>query len=370
LDPKLKLIQEYLPLRRKWRCNVHGRMTGAGRRFTKKWWLAQANKRTGLLTHSHLLDLEGRHDGIAAALELGGDNYSLDYGRPTSFMSVDRFLISKDLPVVLWGASVGPFDKDPDFAISMLQHLKNLDGIYVRETTSFEYLRNHGVSENVHLVADPAFLMSPAIPSPEKIGFEIPAGSIGINLSPLVARYRGESTLESALSEWTEMCVALISAVARKFERPIILVPHVESSSPENDDFRFLEGVAAIARKQSNLPIYVVSKRHCAAELKWIISQCSVFAGARTHSTIAALSSCVPTLSFGYSIKATGINRDIFGHTDYCMPVASVRVAEFVEKLAYLMDHQETIRGLLEARLPAMKSTALNAGALLASLLH
>ena len=45
--------------------------------------------------------------------------------------------------------------------------------------------------------------------------------------------------------------------------------------------------------------------------LKNIISNCHYFMGARTHSTIAALSSYVPTISIAYSIKAFGINEEI-----------------------------------------------------------
>ena len=48
-------------------------------------------------------------------------------------------------------------------------------------------------------------------------------------------------------------------------------------------------------------------------QLKYIISKCKMFIGCRTHSTIAAYSTCVPTLVVGYSVKAQGICRDIFG---------------------------------------------------------
>ena len=48
-------------------------------------------------------------------------------------------------------------------------------------------------------------------------------------------------------------------------------------------------------------------------ELKGFIARCRFFVGARTHATIAAYSSCIPTFSVGYSIKAKGIAQDIFG---------------------------------------------------------
>jgi colanic acid/amylovoran biosynthesis protein len=50
-----------------------------------------------------------------------------------------------------------------------------------------------------------------------------------------------------------------------------------------------------------------------------------MFVGARTHATIAAYSSCVPTLVVGYSVKARGIARDIFGSEEnMVIPVQSL----------------------------------------------
>ena len=65
----------------------------------------------------------------------------------------------------------------------------------------------------------------------------------------------------------------------------------------------------------------MINDKNC-MEIKGIISKCRFFIGARTHSTIAAYSTCVPTLAVGYSIKARGIARDIFGTEDnYVVPV-------------------------------------------------
>ena len=88
---------------------------------------------------------------------------------------------------------------------------------------------------------------------------------------------------------------------------------------PVSNDFTFLEKVWNLTDSQIKSEINLIPPDYNAAETKWIISHMSLFAGARTHATIAALSSYIPTLSFAYSIKAKGINRDIFGHEDYCL---------------------------------------------------
>jgi colanic acid/amylovoran biosynthesis protein len=108
---------------------------------------------------------------------------------------------------------------------------------------------------------------------------------------------------------------------------------------------------------------YLVSPEYNAAETKWIISQMALFAGARTHSTIAALSSGVPTLSFAYSIKAQGINRDIFGHTNYCMEPTDLDAKAVASRITSMLDESAAIRRDLAGRTPGgPEGGALHAG--------
>ncbi|HMK47167.1 MAG TPA: polysaccharide pyruvyl transferase family protein, partial [Methanocella sp.] len=44
-----------------------------------------------------------------AVLSVGGDNYTLDYGVPRLFTGLDDLVIARKKPIVLWGASIGPF---------------------------------------------------------------------------------------------------------------------------------------------------------------------------------------------------------------------------------------------------------------------
>ena len=107
---------------------------------------------------------------------------------------------------------------------------------------------------------------------------------------------------------------------------------------------------------------YLVSPEYNAAETKWIISQMAFFAGARTHSTIAALSSGIPTLSFAYSIKALGINRDIFGHTDYCLEPTDLDAEGTASRVISMLDDSATIRSDLAGRIPGVQRAAQSAG--------
>lgn len=299
----------------------------------------------------------------SAVLSIGGDSYSLDYGIPSHFTELDDLVLSKGKPLIIWGASVGPFSKLPEYESYIIEHLKKVDGIFARESLTVEYLKKKGVSNNVYRVADPAFLLKPIKPSNEKLNREIPKEAIGINFSPLMAIYITNANLK----KWVGYAADIVRKVYSNFNRPIYLIPHV--TSLHTNDHEFMENVLSLLGKTKE-EIVLLPPDLNAAETKWVISQLSVFAGARTHSTIASLSSCVPTLSFVYSIKAKGINKDIFGDTRYCIMPDNLMSKVVIDKFNEIIQDSEKIRNQINLSLPRVKAMAMNAGKYLKEILE
>lgn len=243
-------------------------------------------------------------------LALGGDNYSLDYGSARTYFNANEVVLRAGRKLILWGCSVGPFTEDPALEHYAAQHLKQIYRIVVRESRTQAYLASLGVSDNVVLLPDPAFSLEPIpVRLTDDLEALLDAGAIGLNLSPLLARYR------AAPDQWPDEAAAWVRGLLAAVDEPVLLIPHV--MQPGNDDQAFLAEVAARLGDQRErvklLPAYPLSSR----QLKHVISRLRIFIGARTHATIAALSSSVPTLSIGYSVKALGINEDIFGNDEW-----------------------------------------------------
>ena len=94
------------------------------------------------------------------------------------------------------------------------------------------------------------------------------------------------------------------------------------------------------------------------------------FAGARTHATIAAFSTYVPTLSLAYSAKASGINDDLFGTQDYCLGAGELANPEnLVNRMERLLADADSIRNHLRHIMPGIIDRAYSAGNLLRSIL-
>lgn len=324
------------------------------RRLSIPWFIAHINRLFGTRIKPYGLYkcLDSDLKTADAVLEVGGDNYSLDYGLPEAFLNLDKYVQSFGVPVVIWGASVGPFDALPKYEKRMGKHLRSLGAIFARETATIDYLKKLSTG-NLHRVCDPAFLMKSKKPE-----LDIPSGYIGINFSQLVVKY-----MDKGIEEWRKLCAEMVSSVIRATGRSVLLIPHVMSN--EDSDWEFLQSVA------SQLPAEYAERVTCvpgtlsAEELKWVISRCTVFAGARTHSTIAALSTCTPTLSLAYSLKAVGLNKDIFNSLDYCINIKELTPESVSAKLKDMLDHEEEIRAHLNSVIPAMVEKSLQAGPLL-----
>jgi polysaccharide pyruvyl transferase WcaK-like protein len=107
-------------------------------------------------------------------------------------------------------------------------------------------------------------------------------------------------------------------------------------------------------------------------ELKGFISRCRYFIGARTHATIAAYSTCVPTLVVGYSVKSIGIARDLFGtEHGYVLPVQQLQSkGKLREEFIWLQSQEAAVRQRLQQIMPEYTKRAWAATAAVDALLE
>lgn len=334
-------------------------------RWSAPWWKRRIRRATSRgYERDNALDalLANPASAAGCALQVGGDNYTLDYGRPHIFMAMDQYFFSRNIPVILWGASVGPFDSDPVFAAGMHDHLRKMKAIFVRERESLDYLKSKGVEANVYLVADPAFVMSPCRPRLDSIGCPISEGAVGVNFSPLMAKYITGGDIVA----WTDRCVEIVRCIVEITRRDVILIPHV--TVEKSNDYKLLSNIARVCQDHSLRGVACVLPGLSAAETKWVISQCAVFVGARTHATIGAISSSVPTISLAYSRKARGLNQDIFGCQDFCIEPRDMLPEVITERVLFAMEHAGAIRAQIAAALPPIREAAYRSGEILRSI--
>ena len=269
-----------------------------------------------------------RYQGIfkgqapSLAISIGGDNYCYDTMLKDLRLANLAFNRAGTRTVLL-GCSIEPQLLEQK---AIAEDLMRYHTIIARESITYEALRQMAHKQDaasapqILCCPDPAFTLAAekaALPH----GF-VPGNTVGINVSPMVQdnETRAGITMESYRE--------LMRYIIEKTDLQIALIPHV------------------------------------VWELKGSISACRLFVGARTHATIAAYSSCVPTLVVGYSVKARGIARDLFGTEEgYVLPVQSLkRKEELTESFRRLLEREDEIRSRLREEMPSYKEKARQTG--------
>ena len=307
-----------------------------------------------------------------ALIMTGGDIIALEYGVESLYYWARICETAMELgkPTILWAASVGPFSNNPMVEAKMKSFLKRFSLITVRETASLNYMRDLGV-KNVELVIDSAFSLD-VEPAPETVTALIDSGksTLGFNVSPLIRKFRDADDAKEQLD--VQVANFLIN-VLNDLDFRVLLIPHVDplDGSDDNSDSAYMEKILKHVREAGfgNDRIVNLPRTLNAAQLKDVIRQCTYFMGARTHATVAALSQGVPTTSIAYSIKAKGINQDLFGHTHYVLETPEVTSFTLMKHLTMLINDSTDIRQHLQSRIPEWKEKSCRSAVLFKTLL-
>ncbi len=226
------------------------------------------------------------------SFSMGGDNYC--YEGQERFYRMNRSIRNKNSKNYFWGCSL-----EESYLDSMMsKDLEGYDVIFARENRTYTMLINKGFN-NVIKCTDPAFVMEKQICDFCNVSNE--KRFIGFNISPLTLSCSPDP------HETFESIVHVLQDILNQTEYNILLIPHVYGAQ---NDYTIH---CRIADRLHNDRVIVVEEKYNAPQIKHIISCCEVFVGSRTHATIAAYSTYVPTLVLGYSVKSVGIAEDIFG---------------------------------------------------------
>ena len=292
------------------------------------------------------------------AISIGGDNYCYD-NMLSDLRLANSAFNRKGVRTVLLGCSIEPeLLKREDIVADLMGY----HTIIARESITYEALKemvNEHTGEidgrkgmpQILCYPDPAFtLQKRELPLPE--GFA-EGNTVGINVSPMIQDNEKESGITMECYE------TLIRYIIDHTDFQIALIPHVVWA--RNDDRK---PIHTLFEKFKDTGRVVEIGDGTCEELKGYISRCRLFVGARTHATIAAYSSCVPTLVVGYSVKARGIARDLFGQEEhYVLPVQSLRNRDdLVKEFQWLSSREKEIREKLEKKMPDYRNKASETG--------
>lgn len=259
---------------------------------------------------------------------IGGDMYTLG----------SKGQYKKDLPeffekcqelglrYVLWGASVGPFDANPEALDFYKTHLKKTDLIVAREYSTIDYLKSIGITSNVVYAPDPAYF----VPIPKgllssKQNNKDECKKIGINLSPLSASHHYKDVSE-AIRQQASTITHLIS----DYNYQITLIPHVISSRYWEDDLSYLYKIYDEIPIRLRNKINIIESNPGFVGLKNVLKTLDFVIAARMHCAVNAICCNVPVLFLSYSSKAKGMAKLVYGDDSRVIPITQFQDVKFL----------------------------------------
>ena len=271
---------------------------------------------------------------------IGADNYDITYNMQEELKRLHTYLRKNNkAKMLLYDCSLD----ERDITKVLKEDINNFDAITVRESISYENVKEDIEKNKLFLYPDPAFVM-------DKEEVSLPdvfknSKVIGVNVSNLITNSKYGSNTYKILNAYKNM----INYILEFTDMNVLLVPHVMNGADLSTLKELYKGY------ENNSRVYLVEDENLnAKQLKYIISNCELFVGARTHATIAAYSTNVPTLVLGYSVKSKGIAKDLFGtFENYVLPVNKLENEEYlVNGFRWLLDNKDNIYKKLEKELP------------------
>lgn len=284
-------------------------------------------------------DVISEIDKSDICISVGGDNYCYPFCNWA--YTLDEYANLKNKKTVLWGASL--FDEITDD--DLINDLNNFDVLVIRESLSYRALKKYIPENRIIYAPDPAFSLEP---KEVKLNHWYKKRNIvALNVSPLTIQNKDQERAVYSLIEY----------ILKETKYSVLLLPHVTT-----EDCNDLDVLQKIKDKyEGEERVYLENGIYNCQELKYIISQCKILVAARTHASIAAYSTGIPTLVIGYSVKSRGLAKDLFGtFENYVISKDNVIGDNLVKHFQYIDNNQTKIQGVLKEKIPKLRETSSN----------
>ncbi len=240
-------------------------------------------------------------------IDLSGDTITEDYGPLVLLSHCLPLMIAKCFhkPFVLFGQTIGPFSWTKQFIVPLL---RMSDKIIARDDITYKYLGSLGI-EGCRLSnsMDMAFMLEPDFSlRARKVEKTLPSLkrdelTLGMTVSYQYRNFLKKQTGKDLMT----ILPAVIDRLTSEHCIHFIFFPHVTGPGRMLDDRKMASDVIAACHFKRRL--HNITEELSPQEIKALISKCDLFCGARMHSNIAAITTCVPTIAMSYSVKSRGI---------------------------------------------------------------
>lgn len=270
-----------------------------------------------------------------------------------------KMAIDMGKKTVIYANSFGPLNyKSSRKKVKKL--LDKCDLITLRDTSSFELLKELGVSSNYIVTADPVFsypLKQESIDS-----YNLPKKYITISVRhwfdtipfiPVSLTSKIHYKKKSLYNEYINSINNIINAINDNLDLPVVLIPFLTER-----DYAVCNDIMNVNGKTDyNCILGDGNKQICPNDIIRIIGDSEFLVGMRLHSIIFAALTATPFIAIDYSAKVNGMLKEL-DMEEYSINLKDCKTIldSFIPEMESLMNNNDAVRKRLSSSFERMRS--------------
>jgi len=257
------------------------------------------------------------------------------------------------VPVFLYAISAGPLTTQASRrAVREALNAAPSTIITVRDRLGQRLLDDVGVTNDIHLTADPAFLLEPdALPiaALESEGVEFTRKLVGFSV-----REPGPAAPHIEPDEYHEMLANAADFIIERLDADVLFVPM------EKIDVQHSHAVVAHMRNAEKAEI--LRRRYAPRQILDLMSRFEFAVGMRLHFLIFAALRGIPFAPLPYASKVTALLEDLGMDTP---PLGDMNIGQLIARIDRKWDTRDEIRASIRLRIPQLMQRAARTNELL-----
>jgi polysaccharide pyruvyl transferase WcaK-like protein len=298
-------------------------------------------------------------------LARGGQYLHNESGRVRGLIYLWRMLMNIAVPVwmgkrvVILGMSIGPLHGGMARWMAA-RVLRGCDLMVVREQYSADLLASLGITRQVRIAHDMAFLTDPAADAILPDLIEMGARYIGVTV--IRWNFPGYGDEAGLQGRYLAALIGALGAAYQQFGLTPLLVEQVTARHHGMDDSAAVDALEARLR-ETMIPCVRVAADAAPEELAAIYGRCEVVLATRLHSLILAACAGTPSVAIRYQGTKTQGIMEALGTGEYVFDIAAVSSEELSGAISGVLADREGLSRAIRTRVAGFRGEIMQAAA-------
>jgi polysaccharide pyruvyl transferase CsaB len=262
------------------------------------------------------------------------------------------------VPVVVYAISAGPLTTQVSRrAVQTALNASPRSVITVRDRLGYRLLEDVGVTKDIHLTADPAFLLEPEELSVDALkaeGVDFDRPLIGFSV-----REPGPAAPDIDPEEYYALLANAADFLVERYDANVLFVPMEKTDVAHSH--------AVVAHMQYAECAEILRRRYSPRQILSLMGHLEFAVGMRLHFLIFAALRGTPFAALPYASKVTGLLEDLDMPTPQ---LGSIGIGQLIARIDRSWDTRTELRKKIRERLPALRARAQHTNELLLGLLQ